>query len=123
MTKGILLFLLAGLILFSGAGNVCALRQTLENVSEDEIRKIIREDRIEKEKIAKERKEVIQQPVELEKKVQKQVEEVKSVSMPRTESAKTSRLFRRFIITVLLIALLGVVFFIIRLTRPANNRN
>ena len=118
-----LLFLLAGFILFSGASNVDALRQASESVSEDEIKEMIIEDRIEKEEIVKERKKTVQQPVKLEKKVQKQVEKVKSVSVPRAESAKAPYLFRRFIITMLLIVLLGVALFVIRRARAANNRD
>lgn len=123
MTKRMLLFLLAGFILFSGASNVDALRQASESVSEDEIKEMIIEDRIEKEEIVKERKKTVQQPVKLEKKVQKQVEKVKSVSVPRAESAKAPYLFRRFIITMLLIVLLGVALFVIRRARAANNRD
>ncbi len=123
MTKRTLLFLLAGFILFSGASNVDALRQASESVSEDEIKEMIIEDRIEKEEIVKERKKTVQQPVKLEKKVQKQVEKVKSVSVPRAESAKAPYLFRRFIITMLLIVLLGVALFVIRRARAANNRD
>ena len=123
MTKRMLLFLLAGLILFSGASNVHALRQASESISEDEIKETIIEDRIEKEKIVKERKKAVQQPVKLEKKAQKQVEKVKSVSVPQTENAKSSSLFRRFIITMLLIVLLGVTLYIIRVARAANNRD
>jgi len=123
MTKRTLLFLLVGFILFSGAGNVDALRQASESISEDEIKEMIIEDAIEKEEIVKERKKAVQQPVKLEKNVQKQVEKVKSVSVSRTESVKSLRLFRGFIITVLLIALLGVALFVIRHARSANNRD